>query len=326
MHKSPIPLIHEHHFRAMGSQFGLWLEHDDADVAEAVLNQAQSTIAAAERQMTRFDPDSELSQLNAHTGEWMPVSRLLWRVIARALQLAEDTAGLFDPTIGAAVLANGYRQSFDSMARRGSGSQPTASMPLLGQWRAVERDGARHAVRLPHGVRLDLGGIGKGFMAQQVVDFLSLWGPCLVDAGGDIVAGDAPAGQPGWPVGIARPAQAGAEQPVFDVWLTNAALATSGSDYRWWLQDGQRRHHLIDPRTGLSAVSDVVSASILAADASSAEAWATAMLIAGSERGMAGARERQMPAVLHTVAGQTKMSPAMERFVIQSTVVAVATA
>jgi thiamine biosynthesis lipoprotein ApbE len=70
----------------------------------------------------------------------------------------------------------------------------------------------------------------------------------------------------------------------------------------------------------------VISASVIAADASSAEAWATALLIAGSERGMAGAQERRMPVVLHTEAGQAKVSPAMERFVIQSTYVAVAAA
>lgn len=314
---SQTPTIHEHRFRAMGSQIGLWLEHADAAQAQAALQQAQALFDAAERRMTRFDPESELSQLNTRAGQWAPVSRLLWRVIGRAVQLAQETGGLFDPTVGNAVLASGYVASFDESRRSTGAIAPVEPQPLLGQWRSVELDPAGHAVRLPRGVRLDLGGIGKGYAAQQVVDQLSLWGPCLVDAGGDVTAGDGPAGQPGWPVGIARPSQDGSSGTELEVWLNNATLATSGVDYRWWLRDGRRRHHLIDPRTGDSAITDVVTATVLAADASAAEAWATAMLIGGSRQALARSAERQLPIVLVSESGQVSVSPAMERFVVR---------
>lgn len=311
------PAIHEHRFRAMGSQIDLWLEHAEASEAQAALRQAQALFDAAERRMTRFDPESELSQLNQRAGQRVQVSRLLWRVIGRAVQLAQETGGLFDPTVGSAVLASGYVTSFDESQRWNGAGRMAEPQPLLGQWRSVELDPASHAVRLPRGVRLDLGGIGKGFTAQQAVDYLSLWGPCLVDAGGDVTAGDGLAGQPGWPVGIARPSQNGSDQSELEVWLNNATLATSGTDYRWWLHDGRRRHHLIDPRTGDSASTDVVTATVLAADASAAEAWATATLVGGSRQALDRAAERQMPVVLVVESGQVHISLAMQRFVVR---------
>lgn len=316
--------IHELHFRAMGSHINLWLQHEDASEAAATLERAQGLFNVAERRMTRFEPESELSQLNQRAGhEWVPVSRLLWRVISRALQLAAETEGLFDPTVGGAVVASGYGQSFDAARRQGNRDGGKQGVPFLGQWRAVARDPARHAVRLPLGVQLDLGGIGKGFTAQLAADWLSAWGPCLVDAGGDVTAGDPPAGQPGWPVEISRPSQDDTAEAALTVWLNNATLATSGIDYRWWWQDGKRRHHLIDPRTGGPAETDLLTATVLAADASAAEAWATAMLISGSQRGLALATERQMAVALIGSAGKVHLAPAMERYVVHPAVVAV---
>lgn len=316
-----LPFIHEHHFRAMGSEIAIWLQHSDADEANAALFAAEDLFDAAERRMSRFDPASELSELNRNAGRWMPVSRLLWRVIGRALQLAEETGGLFDPTIGNAMLASGYRSSFDAAHRWDSANGTNADLPLLGQWRQVELDPGRHAIRWPAEMRLDLGGIGKGFTAQQVVDYLAPWGPCLVDAGGDVTAGDGPTGEPGWAVGIAQPSADNndAATPAVTVWLNNATLATSGVDYRWWMHDGRRRHHLIDPRTGDSAQTDLVTASVLAADASAAEAWATAALIAGQAASLARARQGGWPLLLINTQGAVHVTPGLERFLVQPT-------
>ena len=309
------PTLHEHRFRAMGSQIVLWLEHADADEAHDACAMVEDLFAAAEQRMSRFRPDSELSQLNARSGEWVSVSRLLWQVISHALALAQETDGLFDPTVGNALLASGYTASFDPTQRDRTGSGEAGAASLGGCRQQVELDPLRHAVRLPAGVRLDLGGIGKGYTAQMAVDALAAWGPCLVDAGGDVLAGDAPAGQPGWLVGVAQPSEHDAELAL-ELWLNNAALATSGVDYRWWRQDGQRRHHLIDPRTGQPAETDLLTATVLAADGGEAEAWAKALLILGEHRGLALAQDTQLAAAVMNQTHSARFSSSLAPFFV----------
>jgi len=143
-------------------------------------------------------------------------------------------------------------------------------------------------VSLPVGVQIDLGGIGKGYTAQVVADFLGQIGPCLVDAGGDIVAGDAPGGYDGWPVSVAAPflGEGSPERDILGLWLHNAALTTSGVDRRRWVRAGQTYHHLIDPLTRNPSSSGLITVSVWHEDGPTAEALATAALIAGVSAGV----------------------------------------
>ncbi len=304
----------------MGSEMGVWLQLADGDAAERLLRGAAALFNEAERRLSRFDPDSELSRLNERPDEWVEVSRPLWRVMTRALQLAEETGGLFDPTLLDAMLAAGYDRPFDPAWRGGNGHVAADAPPLFGQWQLVERDGARRALRLSHGARLDLGGIAKGFTARQVVDWLSVWGPCLVDAGGDLSAGDGPAGESGWPVAVAAPSGMTAgdtpDRPALHLWLSNATLATSGVDYRWWLSGGRRHHHVIDPRTGHAAETDLLTATVLSADAARAEAWATALLVAGQTTALYRADQHDLPVALFAADGRLNHTPAMGRLIV----------
>lgn len=295
-----------HQFYAMGSHMTAWLELADRHLAQATLQQAEALFHAAEARLTRFRPTSELAAVNARAGQWTPVSNVFWRILTRALQLSQATAGLFDPTVLNAVEATGYDRDFAQLAGRSMAQviQPPSTIrpmahALRGCWQAIELDQAQHALRLPVGVRLDFGGIAKGETAQQAVAFLSQWGPCLVDAGGDLVAGDAPTDWPGWLVGIANPTAAGEpESDLARLWLKNSALATSGIDYRRWQQGTRTVHHLIDPRTGAAADTDLLTVSVLADDAAVAEAWAKAALIAGATAGSALLQQHQLPAAL----------------------------
>ncbi len=309
-----------HHFYAMGGQMTVWLELADQQLAQTTLVQVELFFRAAEARLTRFRPTSELAQVNALSGQWTPVSAIFWRLLTRALYLSEATNGLFDPTVLNAIEANGYDRDFAELAQRPLhqaqpllSAQPMAER-LGGCWQAVELDAAQHALRLPTGVRLDFGGIAKGETAQQAVAFLSQWAPCLIDAGGDLVAGDAPVGQPGWLVAIANP-RAEAESDLACLWLKNSALATSGIDYRRWQQGGATVHHLIDPRTGTAAATDLLTVSVLAADATVAEAWAKAALIAGITTGHELLYQRQLPAALVDQTGHLTITPALQPFV-----------
>lgn len=313
-----------HSFYAMGSQMTAWLEVADQALAQRILTQVEALFQAAEARFTRFRTTSELAQVNAQAGQWTPVSNVFWRLLSRALQLSQATSGLFDPTLLNAVVATGYDRDFAEVRRRATvtkSSAATATLPRRGSWQAVELDPVQHAVRLPPAVKLDLGGIAKGETAQAAVTFLSQWGPCLVDAGGDLVAGDAPTGWPGWLVGIAKPTSpvAGADDEadtdLAHLWLKNSALATSGTDYRRWQQGGVTVHHLIDPRTGAAAATDLLTVSVLAAEAAVAEAWAKAALIQGATAGRTLLEQQQQPAALVDQQQQLIITPALQPFV-----------
>lgn len=279
---------HRHTFRAMGCQMSIWLDMRHSRPTDQLLNKAEAMFHQAEGVLSRFDATSELSQLNNRAGRWTPVSDLMWSIVTQALFLARETNGLFDPTQLMALETAGYDRSFVQMPADTAGSGVVTAVNRHGQWQQVQLDAVAQAVLLPPNVRLDLGGIAKGYTAQQVVDLLDQEAPCLVDASGDLTAGDAPQGWPGWPVAIAAPTHAGSEgnTPLLQLWLVDGTMATSGIDYRRWRQNGRLAHHVIDPRTSLPAAADLLTATVLARTAVRAEAWATAALVAGSTTAM----------------------------------------
>jgi thiamine biosynthesis lipoprotein len=146
-------------------------------------------------------------------------------------------------------------------------------------------------------VRLDLGGIGKGYAADRAADILAAAGPCLVNAGGDIATRGGT-----WPVGV--------ETTVGTITLevTGAAVATSGTDRRTWRRNGTTLHHLIDPRTGAPARSDVVRVTVVAPDAVAAEIAATSLFLAGADGAAAEADAAQLPAVIVDTRGRTLLA------------------
>jgi thiamine biosynthesis lipoprotein len=305
-----------HEFRAMGSEMAVWLETVDSGTAAGAFAQVEALFAANEQALSRFREDSELTELNARNNQWVVVSDLLWDVLSLALGMAVTTDGRFDPTTLTALEQCHYTVSFEKLARLDSNGRSWNPVPSPGKWTAVELAQARQAVYLPDGVRLDLGGIAKGYTAQQAVDSLKDWGPCLVDAGGDLVAGAPPHGFPGWPVSISAPWTGDGNEPadLFTVWLANKALATSGVDYRTWEQNGRCFHHTIDPVTGLPADTDGLTVTILADDAAQAEAWATATLVDGSIEGMDALADADLAGLMVMRSGQILVTPPMDQF------------
>jgi thiamine biosynthesis lipoprotein len=272
-------------FRAMGSQFNVWLETETD--GEAVLRQVPGWVEAIEARLTRFRPESELSRLNEHCGRWVSVSDTLLQAVLAARRAAWLTDGLCNPLVLPALIAAGYEHSFAEMQRAGLNDSRAVSAPVLvPDWRGIAIKPKHHLVRLPAGAQIDLGGTGKGWSAQQIANRLAAYGPCLVDAGGDLVARGKPQGLPGWRVDVDEPGQADASPPVSSILVSDAAVATSGIDYRRWMRGGQPQHHLIDPRTGQPAVTNVLAATVVHSDAALAEAYAKALVILGSAEGL----------------------------------------
>lgn len=264
-------------FKAMGSHMQAWLNVPTADDAQ-VLAALPDWFEEWESILSRFRPTSELSLLNAQAGEWVKVSPVLFEIIADAVEAAEMTDGMFNPLILNALEAAGYDRSFDQRVSEQDGAQDKvkAEVTVVPSWRDIEFDFDREAVCLPQGARIDLGGIAKGWAAQETADRLAAYGACLVDAGGDLVAHGSPDENGGWIVDI--PTADEADEPLH-VLLVDEAAATSGTDYRQWERGGQTLHHLIDPRTGRPSDSSVLRSTVIAPYATEAVVWAKVSLM-----------------------------------------------
>ncbi len=267
-------------FRAMGSHMSAAL---DVDAQRATkLNQVSAWFEDWEQHLSRFRSDSELNELNRHAGQWMRVSSILWEVTQFAIKAARWSDGLVSPTLLNAIEAAGYDRSFDAMTP----IDETRSLTLApdGQWRSIERHASNRSLKLPLNARLDFGGVAKGWAADRAARRLSVYGPTLVNAGGDIaLSGPMADGQP-WPIGVINPFEP--DQQLDLVLVPQGGIATSGRDYRRWKRNGVWQHHIIDPRTGLPAQTDVLSATVVAPSTYEAEVAAKIVLISGSEQGL----------------------------------------
>lgn len=273
-------MLYQITFRAMGTDMLAAMDCDEPSVA--MLNQVPIWFENWENSFSRFRLDSELSQLNRSNGLPFKVSEDLWSVLLLAQEVENKTDGLITPCVLGALEGAGYLHSFDWMRTQnvietGSFGQP-ASMAEI-QW-----DYDRRIITLPKGLRLDLGGVAKGWAAHQVTAKLKPIAPALMDAGGDISVNGSMQDGSNWPVSFQNPVRSNAQE----IWLGlgEFSAATSGSDRRRWQTTDGWMHHIIDPRTGKPAVSDAVTATVLASDVMLAEMAAKKIVILGSEIGL----------------------------------------
>lgn len=259
----------------------LWLDASEPSLAHARLQAANVYFNLAEQELSRFRPDSGLSRLNSALGRSVKVGPLLWAVLSSALDGARSTNGLYDPTVLNALVSAGYSGSFDTIGNQVS-PVPVATGVKVG-WEGIQMDEETRSVTLPPETRIDLGGIAKGWVASQVAQDLSSLGACLVDAGGDIAAIGHPPEMEGWPIGVADPHSPESDLAVLSI--KDQGVATSGVDYRHWEAGGSRQHHIIDPRTGLPAQTDLLSVTVVAKDPVQAELYAKVALILGAQDG-----------------------------------------
>jgi len=239
-------------------------------------------LAALDLQASRFRPDSELSWLNEAGGGLYMLGDGLAEAVGVALAAARWTGGLTDPTVGAALVSLGYDRDFAAISQGGEplGIPALAPVPAPG-WPLVRLDGP--LLRLPPGIRLDLGATAKGLgsdrAARAVMSATGAEGGVLVSLGGDIaVAGTPP--RDGWPVAVAEePDQAVPSQLVR---LAAGAVATSSVSCRRWRRGGAVLHHIVDPRTGHPADGPWRTVTVAAATCADANAASTAAIVAGA--------------------------------------------
>ncbi len=262
----------------LGVPVRMVLFSDDSSRARIAARSAFDRVAAIDGALSDYRPDSDLRLLEHAAGDTLvPISDDLFTALALALNVARESEGAFDPTIGA--LTRLWRAARD----RGTIPDSAAVAAALdrGGWQRVTLDTARRAARVPSGLQFDLGGIGKGYALQMAFDLLRTRGitRALLEAGGDVLVGDAPPGAEGWEI-VTDDEQ---EPPRY---LVNAALSTSGSSEQFVEVAGQRYSHVIDPRTGW-ALTHRDAVSVIASDAVSADALSTALSVLGRERALA---------------------------------------
>lgn len=262
------------------------------DEAEAKA-QIESALALVNKQMSNWDSSSEISQFNAKTDLGaMQVSADLAKVMRAAEEVHIASEGRFDTTMGPLIELWGFGAN---------GAKHMASDAEIAQAQARSGHGATLNVgatslqKRRSDAQVYLSAIGKGYGADQVGQALQALGinDYMVEIGGDLYAsGNNPSGLP-WQIGIEKPAALSGG--VLDVvGISGLGLASSGDYRNYFEQDGERYSHLIDPVTGRPITHKTASATVLAENAMLADAWATAMLILGRERGLEIAKQHDL--------------------------------
>ncbi|HVK80577.1 MAG TPA: FAD:protein FMN transferase [Verrucomicrobiae bacterium] len=246
-------------------------------------------------QMSPWAPNSLINHFNnLPTGAWLALPAHFNAVLDGALQIAEQSNGAFDPTLGALVDLWGF------------GATPPAHLPPTDHelntahahvgWQKLTRDGAR--LRQPGGLRLDLNGVAKGYTVDQVIALAknASLPACLVEIGGELSGyGVKPDGQPWW-VELEQPPGANFERTIAA--LYNLAIATSG-DYRRTAQVGDRIiSHTLSPTSGQPIDNNVASVAVLHPSCMYADAYASVLTVLGAEKAIAFANTIKLPTLI----------------------------
>jgi len=240
-----------------------------------------------DRTCSRFRADSELRALDAASGREQPVSPLLAEAVAVALAAAAGTGGAVDPTLGAALTDLGYDRDQGALPADGPAVRVRVVDPQA--WRRIVLDRDAGTLRLPVGVRLDLGATAKALGADRAAARIhrELGTGVLVSLGGDLaVAGPGPDGDPdgGWPVRVQEAPGPLSEVPAGctqTVTLHAGGIATSGITARRWVRGGRALHHLLDPATGLPARTPWRTVTVVAPSCVAANTTSTATIVRG---------------------------------------------
>ena len=268
----------------MGTLFTITLYAPDEMKARGASEAAFDKIAALDRMMTDYDPDSELMQLcRKPAGKPVRVSAELFEILQKAQRVAELSGGAFDITIGPVV----------RLWRRARRTETLPLPEMLARARQavghqkLKLDARHQTVTLTvTNMQLDLGGIAKGYAADKALEVLKHYGStrALVAASGDIAVGDPPPGQRGWRVGIGAMDKGG--NLARNLLLRNAAVSTSGDMEQFVEIGGKRYSHIVDPRTAVG-LTERLQVSVVAKRATDTDSFATAVSLLGVARGLA---------------------------------------
>lgn len=261
----------------MGSMVRIVVYADGVQNAREAMQAAFARIAALDAILSDYKPDSELNRLCQSTSP-SKVSGDLFAVLSAALRLAEESDGAFDVTAGPLIRL--WREARKS----GRLPEPEAIAEAKSRtgWRNLQLDRLTRTVTpLKKGMQLDLGGIAKGYVAQQALETLRARGirSAMVAASGDIALGDPPPGQRGWKLTLEL---LGGTR---EIELANRSVSTAGDSEQLAVIGGVRYSHILDPRSGM-ALTSRIAVSVVAPQGLDADGLDTAICILGREKGL----------------------------------------
>lgn len=267
----------------MGMQARIVLHANDPDRAKAAADPAFAEIGRLDRMLSDWREDSEVARLNAAAGrEPVAVSDEFIDVLQRSMEVSRMSDGAFDVTIGPVMQL--WREAIRSQQQPSTDEIERAHE--LVNWRDVEVDRPARTVRLKRaGMRLDLGGIGKGFAADRALDILRQHDcpSAMIAIAGDIRLGDPPPATAGWTIAIDDGLT---PQHTLALALANCGISTSGDREQSLIIDGVHHSHIIHPQHGVG-LADRIAVTVIAPDATASDAIGTAVSVMGAERGLA---------------------------------------
>ncbi len=298
--------------RMQGNVFGTFYqitlagEHDKSRVDE-LRKGIEETLDEVDKQMSTYRDDSDLNRLNdAETGEWVSVPTELFYVLERSLGIAEETDGAFDITVGG--LVNLWSFGPENRPTEAPSEQELEERLDTVGHTGLELDPDNQRARRQSDFYVDVSGIAKGFGVDRVAEYLTAQGheDFLINIGGDLIAQGKRGPDSDWRIGIEVP-EDGPSSAHQVVSLTDIALATSGDYRNYFEKDGQRYSHIINPETGQPVTHTLASVSVFYPDNITANAYATAFMVMGTEASMAFADEHEI-AVLLIDAGEDEFT------------------
>jgi FAD:protein FMN transferase len=252
--------------------------------AEKAINRAFAEIKRLEGLLNFYSEESELAKINRSAGiSDVKVSPETLDLIEKAVSTSGKTGGAFDVTIGPEIILWDFAEK-----RKPDDGTIKGRLNLVNyQWIAIDREKSTISL-MKRGMLIDLGGIAKGYIADRAVEELKREGIVsgLVAVAGDIRAfGDKPDGRP-WRVGIRNPRQSGRDDEIMAmIELKDMAISTAGDYERFFIADGNRYHHILDPKTGYPAKASR-SVSVIAREGAFTDSYSTAVFILGPEKGL----------------------------------------
>jgi len=286
----------------MGVDFHLKFHAPNQAEAERVAKAVYARVEYLNGIFSDYEPNSELNRLCRGYGRPIKVSDELFDVLSRSQKLSIQTRGAFDVTAGPSV------RFWRKVRKQGE------MLPLQELREAQSRVGFHQVklnerlnavtLRVPN-LQLDLGGIAKGFAVDEAMRILKRKGinRAFVAASGDMLAGEAPLGKPGWKVEVRNVDQFGNIYPRA-IYLRNQALSTSGDTEQFVEIDGRRFSHIVDPRTGIGLTSRI-QVSVISGSSTVSDSYATAICVLGKQQGLQFAERRKLQVLIMEMDGAT---------------------
>lgn len=282
----------------MGTLFQIICYAPNSAIANAATDSAFQRIEELNDILSDYKRNSELNRLSRTSGSSraVPVSDDLFYVLKKAQQIARQTQGAFDVTIGP------YTHLWRELAQQEDPKLPAPEVldklaKSVGYKHLILNQINKTALLEVSNMQLDLGGVAKGYALDEALEVLRHFGieSALINGGGDIAVSDAPPGEKGWTVALPHSTQSSQNEPVI-VTLANNAIATSGDLFKFIKIDGIKYSHIIDPATGLGLTAPI-KVSVIAPTGIMADALASAVSVLSPQRGLVYIRNKENTAV-----------------------------